>query len=437
MPFELRPAERGEIFGRFAVYGGPGDGKTYLLLAIAMHICELKGWDPFESVGVIDTEEVASPGREPRGSAEKYVNRPCNCSACHREGIRFRFKTLILNSDERDVESYMRALQILHSQGIKIAIVDGLTEAWRSLLRLVDQIKIQTNNKEDGWGTARPLHNALVASIMNYPGHVLCAVRAKPKSRHKEAEMNAGMLPDQDSSLMHNFDIAGFSQRGTLHITKTRFDPLENYTHYHSGLDMAQAIIDWCADPEAAEKRARSNLKDAVAQERERKAESRQPVPQSSGKGRDPETCKHSSQSSHKLGTICDGCGMIFDDKPPVEEQPAEAPAETKKPATEAAPKAEEPSADEQAEAEAEAKAEVEGRKLDDAPPFKEDPPAEPELTEAESLKAGILSCAEKLDDGDVKKQTLRFLELSKGDEFKMRKLLSWAEDRLSKAAAK
>lgn len=250
--FTLRRAKRGAIWGRVLLFGQAGQGKTYTALSVAHHLCDLWGFDPREQLAVIDTELVDSPDRtdHDQGSAEKYEGRPCNCNACHREGLVFcQFKTLLLPEQQRDPESFMRAMKVCAGAGIKVIVLDGITDAWRALLNKVDRIK-KGNRGADGWAEARPLHNAFVRALLTYPGHVIATCRAKKESRHKQAEDGVSdVIPDQDSNILHEFDIALFCRQSEAVVAKTRDDRLEGWGTRHPGLDLAAHVKRWCEDP--------------------------------------------------------------------------------------------------------------------------------------------------------------------------------------------
>jgi len=252
MKFELRPASRGGLFGRVVLYAGPGNGKTFTALATGFHLCKLYGYNPATDLAVLDTELVDSPDQRDSGmgSAEKYKGRPCNCNRCLRSGLRFDdFLTMPMQQGHRGPDAFMQALAVCREAGIKVVILDGITDEWRALLQLVDQLK-STNRREDPWATARPLHARFVQAILHYPGHVIATVRAKKENRHKKADDEAAdVIPDQDSNLLYEFDLALFVKKGNGYVVKTRDDRLENVSFQHPGADLAEAIKAWCDDP--------------------------------------------------------------------------------------------------------------------------------------------------------------------------------------------
>ncbi len=254
MDFKLRPARRGEIYARALFFGESGQGKTYSALAVAHHLADLYGWDP-SVIAVGDTETVESADREDEGtgSAEKYAGRPCNCNRCHRQGLMIDgFQTMILEDGHRGPEAICRFLEVCKHAGIKIVVLDGITDEWRALLQIVDKVNAQTRGKGDGWSTARPLHNQFVRAILEYPGHVIATCRAKKESRHKKAEEGLGdVIPDQDGNVVYEYDVAVFFKRGTGYVVKTRDDRLENVSSRHPGADLAEGLKRWCDDPRA------------------------------------------------------------------------------------------------------------------------------------------------------------------------------------------
>lgn len=258
MEFQLRPARRGALYARLLLYGESGHGKTYTALAVAFHLAELYGFSP-EQIAVLDTETVESADRndEGTGSAEKYAGRPCNCNRCHRQGLTLDgFQTMIMVAGSRGPDEFMRALKVCAQAGIKVLLIDGITDEWRSLLMLVDALKARSH-KDDPWATARPKHNAFMRALMEYPGHVIATCRGKKENRHKKAEQGMGdVLPDQDSNIIYDFDLALLCKQGTGHVVKTRDDRLHGATSQHPGADLAEGLKRWCDDPRAATKAA-------------------------------------------------------------------------------------------------------------------------------------------------------------------------------------
>lgn len=243
---ELRKATRGEIWARCCFYGEAGRGKTYTALATAHHLADLYGYKR-EEIAVIDTEVVESVERTDagQGSAEKYTGRPCNCNRCHKEGLVFGgFLTILLKRDQCGPDSMQQAMKLCQNAGIKILIIDGITPEWRAIVKMADQI-----GKREGWQIARPMHDAFEDAIERYPGHVLVTMRAKKGNQYNDGETT----PDQDSNVLHRYDIGIFVEDSTIKVVKTRDDRLERWTQRHAGADLAMALKTWCDDPRAAQ----------------------------------------------------------------------------------------------------------------------------------------------------------------------------------------
>lgn len=262
MSFKLKKARRRALWARVLFFGLAGQGKTYTALSVAHHLCEIWGLDPETDLAVIDTELVDAPGAEElQGSAEKYEGRPCNCNTCHREGLRFSsFNTMHLAEGQRKPADFERALEVCKAHGIKIVIIDGITDCWRQVLALS---KKKRRGEGDGWQTARPMHNSFIAAMMNYPGHLIVTCRAKKESRDNKSDLErTNYIPDQDSNILHDFDISLCSNRGFATVVKTRDDRLEEWEERHPGKSLAFKIKEWCEDPggnkdPAAEARAK------------------------------------------------------------------------------------------------------------------------------------------------------------------------------------
>ncbi|KKM86851.1 hypothetical protein LCGC14_1274770 [marine sediment metagenome] len=298
MEFTLRPAERGEVYGRCLFFAESGHGKTYSALAVAFHLAELYGIPP-SSIAVIDTETVASADRKDagKGSAEKYEGRPCNCNRCHRQGLVFAgFQTMIMEEGHRGPEAFCRALKVCADAGIRIVILDGITDEWRGVLQLVDQVKAKTGGREDGWSTGRPLHNAFERAVQEYPGHVFATCRAKRESRHKKSELPSDVIPDQDSNVVYRYDVAVFFKKGHGYVVKTRDDRLENVSSLHPGADLAEGLKRWFDDPRAKTQSAAGEHK-ATAPRAEQVPETA-PNTRTDVANQDPTTRSEATQSS-------------------------------------------------------------------------------------------------------------------------------------------
>lgn len=184
----FKKAERKKSFLRLAITGPTGSGKTYSALRIAKGIaaasCE-------EKIAFIDTEH---------GSAALYSDR-------------FDFDVAEMQ-EPYAVEKYARAMQESAKAGYKILIIDSLTHAWHQILEEVNKIAKTkySGNTFRAWSEGSPLYNALINSILKYPGHVICGMRSKMEyslekneSTGKNTVVKHGLAVEQRNGIEYEF----------------------------------------------------------------------------------------------------------------------------------------------------------------------------------------------------------------------------------------
>lgn len=235
MKFEFTPATKHLARARVALIGPPGSGKTYTGLKLATAFAD--GTRP----AVIDTE---------RGSASKYADE-------------FGFDTL--NLTDFHPQALINALGVAAQNGYTSILIDSLSHFWsgaNGMLEQADQ-RAKSNNSFSGWKEVRPLERAMIDAILDYPGHVVVAMRSKvayeiqTNDRGKKEPVKLGTKPDQREGIEYEMDIVGDMADGTLSVTKSRAVALTGAVVHHPGEEFAAEILGWLRNgvvsPEAAE----------------------------------------------------------------------------------------------------------------------------------------------------------------------------------------
>lgn len=267
----FRTAKRKQVMLRVFLLALSGHGKTYTLLALAMHLAKLMGLPP-EAVGIIDSEVTAEDADEGQGSAEKYEGERCRCEQCQGQGIVFEgFKTLLLPPTMRTPDDYTAAVAAAKSEGVKILGVDSMSHEWESALELVDQIKKQSNrNQFTAWGDVTPMHDRFVRRLQSYPGHVICTIRGKEKhEQYQEGGKNKvrslGILPVQRTGIEYEFDVGMFLDNGCGSIVKSRAAELNLRPFDRPGERLAADLLNWSQRGNAQREREQAKAKEAEA----------------------------------------------------------------------------------------------------------------------------------------------------------------------------
>ncbi|MDL5159471.1 ATP-binding protein [Actinomycetospora termitidis] len=228
------PAVRAATYGRIALTGPSGAGKTYTALALAHLLAD--GSRP----AVIDTE---------RGKSQLY------------KGI---------NGWDFDVAcpqtyspaSLTEALGVAAGDGYKVLVVDSWSHYWSGVEGMQEQAdRRQTGgNSFSGWKAARPDERRMIDAITSYPGHVIVTLRTKTAYVVEEIEQNGrrksvprkiGLKPEQRENIEYEFDlVCDMDLENTLTVSKTRLPMLRGAVIPEPGEELATTIRDWLADGE-------------------------------------------------------------------------------------------------------------------------------------------------------------------------------------------
>jgi hypothetical protein len=182
MMLNLTPAIQEKSNLRLALAGPSGSGKTWTALRI---MGLLLGGSPRENgvalnrredgkgrVALIDTE---------RGSARLYSS---NFPTEDNPQVGF-FDVMEMPRNARGViepQLFIDAMRLIASHGYEGLIFDSFTHPWDSILDKKDQLDNQkggSKNSFTNWRDITPLHNAIVDTALNFPGHLIATLRMK------------------------------------------------------------------------------------------------------------------------------------------------------------------------------------------------------------------------------------------------------------------
>lgn len=241
-PNPFKPAVREEINLRLLLLGLSGQGKTFTALAIACHLAQLTG----RRVAFIDTED---------GAARKYAGELCQCHACRGHGIRFEFDVVELA--RHHPQEWLAMMQAATAGGYGILVLDSISHEWQACLEDVDQRQRQVKNKHSAWGPTTEAHNAFLAGIRSWPGHLIACCRAKEKHSSEGGKVTSlGVLPVQRDGIEYELDVALFMSGATGRVVKTRAAALQERIEQRPGLALAQDLLAWTGSPAAAQEQA-------------------------------------------------------------------------------------------------------------------------------------------------------------------------------------
>lgn len=201
-------AQREPIPARVVLYGMPGSGKTYTALQLVEALLEGTGKLP----GVIDTENRR---------AMRYAQAP------------FGFMHRPLGAPY-DPDTLRRVLDEAAKQELPAVIVDTLSAFWNGpggATDLADKAAARYGgNTYMAWGDVTPRHNAMVKALLDFPGHVVVTLRAKPhyfleqyeaRGKTKTRPVRDGITYIQREELPYEFDDVFVMKGGSVQIEKS------------------------------------------------------------------------------------------------------------------------------------------------------------------------------------------------------------------------
>ena len=222
----FKQAERTNLYLRCALFGPSGSGKTMTALRMAKGIADkLDG-----RFAVIDTESR---------SASKYADR-----------ISFDVDDLT----DKDIDSYITAMDECVKAGYKVLVIDSLSHAWRELTEEVDRISQSYSNKNSfsAWGKVSPKQKRLIDAILNFPGHIIATMRSKTEwvvSQNKNGKLipeKMGMAPEQGKGIEYEFDLlVELNQKHVATVTKDRTGKFQDATIEKPGENFGLELFNW------------------------------------------------------------------------------------------------------------------------------------------------------------------------------------------------
>jgi len=222
-------AQRNKAFLRAAIFGPSGSGKTYSALRIASGMVKETGG----KVAVIDTE---------RGSASLY-------------GAEFDFDVATLQ--DFSPQQYVQTINEAAKAGYDVLIIDSLSHAWAWILDFVDKRKSKYGgNKWSAWSDGTPIHDALVQSILTYPGHVIATMRSKTQwevqqENGRSKPQRIGTSPIQRDGTEYEFSLVlSMSPDHVCEVAKDRTHKFQDKMIEKPGEQFGKELIDWLNEGE-------------------------------------------------------------------------------------------------------------------------------------------------------------------------------------------
>jgi cellulose biosynthesis protein BcsQ len=240
----FKKATREQLYGRVALLGPAGSGKSYTALRLAFTLAG------DGRVAAIDTEHR---------SLSKYVGEAP-------DGIPWDFDVLELNSFSPD--NYIAGIHAAEQAGYSVLTIDSLSHAWAGkdgILEFVDEVARRaavrrggTPNNYTAWRDATPKHNDLVEAMLAAKIHLIVTMRVKmdyvqeKDENGKNVVRKIGLQPVQRDGLEYEFDLIGdmsmdTSSNGanTLIVGKTRCSALRGKMFDNPGREMALILKKW------------------------------------------------------------------------------------------------------------------------------------------------------------------------------------------------
>ncbi|MDG4787116.1 AAA family ATPase [Micromonospora sp. WMMD1102] len=219
------PARREQMFGRIAIQGPPGSGKTPLALTLAT---ALAGQAP---VAVIDTD----------GRAAEYADR-------------FTFlHTTPLEADPADLPTLVAEA---NHAGAGALIIDSYSLYWSGPGGALDRVD-RHSDRRTGWAEYRPIEAAIRIALRTFPGHVLATLRVKTEhvpeytateagDRGRATTRRLGLKPDHREGVEHDFLTVGdLDTDHVLTITKSACEDLADRRFHRPGPELADTMAAW------------------------------------------------------------------------------------------------------------------------------------------------------------------------------------------------
>ena len=237
---ELRIAERKQAKIKLGLQGPSGSGKTYSALLLAYGLC-----NDWSKIAVIDTENH---------SADLYSHLG-------------RYNVLNL-SEPFTPENYIRAIEACEVAGMKVIIIDSISQEWEGNGGIIETHSKMTGNSFTNWNFITPRHNAFVQKMLQSPCHIIATIRSKQD--YVLSEKNGKYVPekvglkgvtrdgmDYEMTLVFDIDIK-HQAKASKDRTGLFMDGLPVVIKPETG----KKILDWCLMGNTLEK-AKKELSEA------------------------------------------------------------------------------------------------------------------------------------------------------------------------------
>jgi hypothetical protein len=181
----FRRAERTKTWIKIAMTGPSGSGKTYSALKLAFGLGQ--------RVALLDTENGS-------GSLYAHLGEYDTCE------ITAPFT----------VEKYQQGIRDAAAAGYDVLIIDSLTHEWAGeggLLAQKEALDMRGGNQFTNWASVTKLHEALKATILQSPLHIIATMRSKAEyvvdqaDGRKAAPRKVGMAPIQRDGMEYEFTV--------------------------------------------------------------------------------------------------------------------------------------------------------------------------------------------------------------------------------------
>lgn len=164
---QLQKAERKQAAIKLALQGPAGSGKTYSSLLLAFGL--VGSW---EKIAVVDTENNSS----------------------HLYSHLGNFNVLSL-SEPFSPERYIEAVEICEKAGMKVVIVDSISQEWEGSGGIIETHGNMAGNSFTNWNRVTPRHNTFVQKMLQSPCHIVATIRSKQD--YVLTDKNGKLVPEK------------------------------------------------------------------------------------------------------------------------------------------------------------------------------------------------------------------------------------------------
>lgn len=225
MPF--KKASKKSVLLRLAIIGPPGSGKSVWALITSRAFGG--------KTAVIDTEKGSIDNYADLFDFDRELMLEHEVDEKGEPKRDERTKKIIEIPKPYGVDRFCGLISNAADAGYDNLIIDSLSHAWVGKGGILDEAdeaaaKMRTYNTYAAWKKATPMHELLVNTILNYPGHIICTIRSKIAHEQQKDEktgkskiVKLGMAPIQRDTVEYEFQIVGeCDYEHNMVITKSR-----------------------------------------------------------------------------------------------------------------------------------------------------------------------------------------------------------------------